>query len=135
MAQERKSKLQQRQDRATIRDAVPAVVALIVLEWAVAVLDLDVDSHRWHVVIVLSPLLAAVWLAWVQLRTLRRSDEYQRTVHLEAMSVGFGVAMLVALAGGLLDGADVGSTSQYLQLTFIAGILSWAAALIIRMRR
>ncbi len=118
-----------------MRDAVPAVVALVVSEGIVMVLDLDAASNRRHLVISLLPLLAWVWLAWVQLRTLRRSDEYQRTVHLEAMSVGFAVAMLVAMAGGLLDGADVGSAAQYLQMTFIAGILSWVGALAIRMRR
>ena len=135
MSVERKSELERRHDRAAIRDAIPAIVALIVLEALVASLDLDAEANRWHLVIALSPLLAGVWLAWVQLRTLRRSDEYQRTLHLEAMSVGFGVAMLVAMTGGLLDGADVGSTAQYLQLTFIAGILSWVAALAVRMRR
>ena len=51
------------------------------------------------------------------------------------MSVGFGFAMLVAMAGGLLSGADVGSDAQFLQLTFIIGILSWVGALAIRMRR
>jgi hypothetical protein len=135
MSGERKSMLERRQDRAAVRDAVPAVVALVLSEGIVASLDLDASSNRWHLVIALSPLLAGVWLAWVQLRTLRRCDEYQRTVHLEAMSVGFGVAMLVAMAGGLLDGADVGSTAQSLQLTFIAGVLSWVAALAIRLRR
>jgi hypothetical protein len=135
MNDERKSELERSQGRAAIRDAVPAAVALIVLEGIVATLELDAGSNGWHLAIALSPLLAGVWLAWVQLRTLRRSDEYQRTMHLEAMSVGFGVAMLVAMAGGLLDGADVGSTAQYLQLTFIAGILSWVAALAVRMRR
>jgi hypothetical protein len=135
MSEERKSMLERRQDRAAVRDAIPAVVALVVSEGIVASLDLDASSNWWHLVIALSPLLAGVWLAWVQLRTLRRCDEYQRTVHLEAMSVGFGVAMLVAMAGGLLDGADVGSTAQSLQLTFIAGVLSWVAALAIRLRR
>ena len=135
MTSERKSELQQRQDRAGLRDAIPAVVALILLEGVVALAELDVETHPWQVAIVLSPLLAGVWLGWVQLRTLRRSDEYQRMMQLEAMSIGFGVAMLVAMTGGLLDGADVGSTSQYLQLTFIAGILSWVGALAIRMRR
>ena len=89
MSEERKSKLERRQDRAALRDAVPAVVALVVLEGIVAAFDLDADSNGWHLVISLSPLLAGVWLAWVQLRTLRRCDEYQRTMHLEAMSVGF----------------------------------------------
>jgi hypothetical protein len=135
MSEDRKSKLERRQGRAAVRDAVPAVVVLILSEVIVASLDLDASKNRWHLVITLLPMLAGLWLAWVQLRTLRRCDEYQRTVHLEAMSVGFGVAMLVAMAGGLLDGADVGSTAQFLQLTFIAGILSWVGALAIRMRR
>lgn len=135
MSKERKSELERRQDRAAIRDAIPAVVALIVLEALVAALDLDAGTNGWHLAISLLPLLAGMWLVWVQLRTLRRCDEYQRTMHLEAMSVGFGVAMLMAMAGGLLDGTDVGSTALYLQLTFIAGILSWVAALAIRMRR
>jgi hypothetical protein len=135
MTQERKSELQQRQDRAGLRDAVPAVIALVLLEVVVVLVDPDVEVHPWQLLIVLSPLLAGVWLGWVQMRTLRRSDEYQRTMQLEAMSIGFGVAMLVAMTGGLLDGADVGSTSQYLQLTFIAGILSWVGAFAIRMRR
>ena len=135
MSDERKSELERNQGRAAFRDAVPAVVALVVLEGIVAMLDLDASSNRWHLAISLLPLLAGAWLAWVQLRTVRRSDEYQRTMHLEAMSVGFGVAMLVAMGGGLLDGADVGSASQYLQLTFITGILSWVAALAVRMWR
>jgi hydrogenase-4 membrane subunit HyfE len=117
-----------------MRDAIPAVIALIVLEGIVAVADLDAGSNGWHLAIALSPLLAGLWLVWVQVRTLRRCDEYQRSVQLEAMSVGFGVAMLVAMTGGLLDGADVGSSSQYLQLTFISGILSWVGALAIRAR-
>jgi hypothetical protein len=133
--EDRRSELERRQDGAALRDAIPAVVTLIVLEGLVAVADLDAGSNRWHLAISLSPLLAGVWLAWVQLRTLRRCDEYQRTVHLEAMSAGFGVAMLMAMTGGLLDGADVGSAAQYLQLTFIAGILSWVATLAILIRR
>jgi len=132
---DRKGEWERRQDRAAMHDAIPAVVALIVLEGIVAAADLDADSNGWHLAIALSPLIAGVWLAWVQVRTLRRCDDYQRIMHLEAMSVGFGVAMLVAMTGGLLDGADVGSSSQYLQLTFITGILSWVGALAIRLRR
>ena len=118
-----------------MRDAVPAVLALIALEGIVAFAELDAGSNRLHLAISLLPLLAGVWLAWVQMRSLRRCDEYQRMAHLEAMSVDFEVAMLVAMTGGLLDGADVGAAAQYLQLTFISGILAWVVALAIRTRR
>jgi len=101
----------------------------------VASLELDADSNRWHLVVSLMPLLPAAWLGWVQLRSLRRSDEFQRIAQLEAMSVGFAAAMFVALTGGLLEAADVGSSTQFLQLTFIVGILRWVATLSIRLRR
>jgi len=65
---------------------------------------------------------------------LRRSDEFQRIAHLEAMTIGFAVAMLAALTGGLLHAADVGSSPQWLQITFIGGILAWVIALPIRLR-
>jgi len=93
-----------------LRDAAPAVAALFLSEAVVAWLDLDVARHGWHVAVALLPLLAGVWLAWVQVRALRRCDEYQRVVHLEALSVGFAVAMLVAMAGGLLSAVMSGPT-------------------------
>ncbi len=43
--------------------------------------------------------------------------------------------MLAAMAGGLLSGADVGSDAQFLQITFIGGILAWLAALAVRLGR
>ena len=132
---DRVSNLEKRQNKAALREALPAVVALVVSEALVAALELDADSNRWHLVLSLLPLLPAAWLGWVQLRSLHRSDEFQRIAQLEAMSVGFAAAMFVALTGGLLDAADVGSSVQFLQLTFIVGILCWVAALAIRSRR
>ena len=60
---------------------------------------------------------------------LRRSDERQRGLQLTALAVGFGATMVLALAGGLLDGADLGSPAQSLQLTFIGGMAVWLGSL------
>jgi len=128
------SEFDRRQNRAGFRDAIPAVVALVVSEVIVASLDLHADTNRWHLAVALLPLIPAVWLAWAQWRMLRRSDEFQRVAHLEALAIGFAVAMLAALTGGLLDAANVGSTAQWLQITFIGGVLAWVAALALRLR-
>ena len=135
MASEHQSTLERRQNRAALRDAVPAVVLLVALEVIVASLDLHAESNPWHLAVALSPLVAGIWLAWVQVRAVRRSDEYQRVLHLEALSVGFAVAMLVAMTGGLLSAVDVGSDAQFLQLTFITGILAWVGTLAVLTRR
>ena len=132
---DRASNLERRQNRAALRDALPAVVVLVASQAIVASLDLGADSNRWRLAWSLVPMLPAAWLGWAQLRSLRRADEYQRIAQLEAMSIGFAVAMFVALTGGLLEGADIGSSVQFLQLTFIIGILSWVSALAIRSRR
>ena len=132
---DRASNLERRQNKAALRDALPAIVALVASQALVASLDLDADSNWWHLALSLAPLLPAAWLGWAQLRSIRRADEYQRIAQLEAMSIGFAVAMFVALTGGLLEGADVGSSVQFLQLTFIIAILSWVTALAIRSRR
>jgi protein-S-isoprenylcysteine O-methyltransferase Ste14 len=128
------SSFDERQHRATMRDAVPAVVALVVSELVVASLDLDTETHPWHVAVALLPVIPAIWLIWVQWRVIGRADERQRSAHLEALGIGFTVAMLAALTGGLLDAADVGSSAQWLQITFIGGILAWIAALAVRVR-
>jgi hypothetical protein len=133
-APNRASDYERRQQRAALRDALPAAVALVVSQVVVVSLDLDADAHPWHLAVSLLPLLPAMWFGWAQWRAVRRADEFQRTAHLEALAVGFGFAMLAALTGGLLDAADVGSTSQWLQITFIGGLLSWVAALFVRLR-
>ena len=88
-----------------------------------------------HVVWALLPLIPASWLAWAQLRSFRRADEYQRTMQLEAMAIGFGAVTMLALLGGLLDAAGIGNPSQSLQITFIVGILVWVGALAIKTAR
>lgn len=132
--QTERSEFEVRQNRAAARDAAPALVALVVSEIVVASVDLDAGSNWWHLVVSLLPLLPAGWLVWVQWRVLRRADEFQRTAHLEALAIGFAVAMVAALTGGLLDAAQVGSNAQWLQITFIAGILAWVATLAVRLR-
>ena len=39
---------------------------------------------------------------------------------------------LLALAGGLFDAAGIGDPRQWLQVTFIAGVLAWIGALAVR---
>ncbi|CAN5582821.1 hypothetical protein BH10ACT2_BH10ACT2_15400 [soil metagenome] len=124
-----------RQNRAVLRDAIPAVVALVAAEVLVAAVDLHARINRWHIAVALIPLVPAVWLGWAHWRAVRRADEFQRIALLEAMTIGFAFAMLAALTGGLLHAADVGSTAQWLQITFIGGILAWVTALAFRLRR
>jgi hypothetical protein len=126
---ERKSSSDVTRQRAFTRDIMPAMVVLVVVQGSLLLLDPDGGASAWNLVWSLLPMVPAGWLVWAQLRSLRRADEYQRVLQLQAMSTGFGVVILLSLLGGLLDAAGVGSAAQSLQITFIAGVLTWIAAL------
>jgi hypothetical protein len=98
-------------------------------------LDPDGRASAWNLVWSLLPLGPALWLVWAQLRSLRRADEYQRMVQLEAMAIGFATVIVLSMAGGPLDAAGIGDPAQSLQVTFIAGTLSWIAVLAVKTRQ
>src|SRR4051794_13289253 len=110
-----------RRARAAAADALPALVALVVTELALDIIDPQGSARAWNLV----PLVPALWLVWSQVRALRRADELQRVQMLEAMAVGFGAMVVLALVGGLLEAADLGDPRQSLQVTFIAGVVIW----------
>lgn len=126
---ERTSTSDLKRQRAFFRDTVPAMAVLVVAQGSLLLLDPDGGASAWNLVWCLLPMVPAAWLVWAQLRSLRRADEYQRALQLEAMSVGFAAVILLALLGGLLDAAGIGNAAQSLQITFIVGVLTWIGAL------
>ncbi len=132
---DRKSISDVARDRAAVRDVVPGVAALVALQVSLIMLDPDGRASAWNLVWCLLPVVPAAWLVWSQLRGLRRADEFQRVLQLEAMAIGFATMMLLSFAGGLLDAAGIGSARQSLQVTFIAGTVAWVAALTIKTLR
>ncbi len=118
-----------------VADIWPGLVALVITQGSLIALNPDGSANAWNLLWCLLPLVPAAWLVRAQWRGLRRADEYQRTLQLEAMAIGFAVAMMVALVGGLLDAAHVGGARQSLQITFIAGVLGWIVALAVKTGR
>ena len=129
---ERRSSSDVARDKAMVRDIAPGLVALVVTQGSLVILDPDGQASAWNVVWALLPLIPASWLVWAQLRSLRRADEFQRIIQLESLSIGFGVAIMLALLGGLLDAAGIGDPRQSLQVTFIVGVLAWIGALAVK---
>ena len=122
-------------DRAAVRDVMPGLVALLALQASLVLLDPHGRVTVGYLVWSFSPLVPALWLIWAQLRSLRRADEYQRIVQLEAMAIGFGTFLMLSLAGELLDAARMGDPRQSLQITFTGGVLAWIGALAIKTLR
>ncbi|HEY5248602.1 MAG TPA: hypothetical protein VIJ15_09175 [Dermatophilaceae bacterium] len=133
-AHDRKSASDKARDLAALRDAAPAFVTLLVFQGSLILLNPDGKTTGWLLLWSFSPLAPALWLMWTQLRSVRRADEYQRVLQLQAMAIGFGAVILLSFTGGLLDAAGMGDPSQSLQVTFIGGVLVWVGALAIKTR-
>jgi len=116
-------------------EALPAVVVLVTLQLSLILIDPDGGASSANLAWSLLPLVPFAWLVWAHLRTIRRADERQRGLLLSALAAGFGAAMLLAFAGGLLDAAGIGNAARSLQVTFIGGIVVWLATLAVLNRR
>jgi len=123
-----------RRNRDTMTRSIPALGLLLVTQGSLILADPGRPSNALQVAWALSPMIAILWLAWVQVQSLRRADEFQRVVQLESLAIGFGAMVIVGLSGGLLDGADIGDPGQSLQLTLGIGVVTWVLALPARSR-
>src|SRR4051794_18412533 len=94
--------LEGRQRSAYRRDFLPSIIGYVVLlAGSIALVGDSVDSvGEW--VLVMLPVVPALWGVRAIVRHLRRVDEYQRMLQLEAMATGFCVAMITAITLGFV---------------------------------
>ena len=131
----RKSRAEIERRRAAWRDSIPIGVAMMAAVGAFAVTLTDRkdagDTVVWAV-----PMLALLALGLrAELRDLRRADEYERTLLLEALALGFVVVIVLLFVGGLFASGGVGDPRVWLNVSFIGGLLGWSAIKAFKTRR
>ncbi len=131
----RKSRAEIERRRAAWRDSIPIGVAMAAAVAAFAVTLTDPedpgDTVIWAV-----PMLALLGLALrAELRDLRRADEYERTLLLEALALGFVVVIVLLFLGSLFASGGVGDPRVWLNVSFIGGLLGWSAIKAFKTRR
>ena len=93
-----------------------------------------VDVARpWRDLIALSPMLPATATAWVILRELRRMDELQRRIQLEALGFSFAGTAILTFSYGFLEGLGYPRLSMF-TVWPILGVL-WAIGVALARRR
>lgn len=85
-------------------------------------------GSAWSIVIALTPLVPVAWMIIAMARHLHRIDEMQNVLLLRSFAVGFGAALLIALAIALLSGAGV-DTRHSEWAVFIGGMGAWSVSL------
>ena len=87
----------------------------------------------WRDVIALSPMLACAAAAWVILRELRRMDELQRRIQLEALGFAFAGTALLTFSYGFLEGLGYPRLSMFTVWPVMAAL--WIVGLLMARRR
>jgi hypothetical protein len=87
----------------------------------------------WRTVIALSPMLAFAAACHVVLRQLRRMDEMQRRIQLEALGFSFAGTAMLSFGYGFLEGLDYPRLSMFWVWPVMAGL--WCVGLVLARRR
>jgi hypothetical protein len=104
---------------------LPAVIGYtLVLGGIVVLVDFDTAAD-WKYLIALLPLLPALLGAAAIARHMRRLDEFQRSVQLDGMAAGFGIAMVAAMTLGFLGMAGLETARVGPWVIYSAGMLTW----------
>ena len=105
----------------------------VMLVGSIALLT-HVDVVRpWRDLIALSPMLPAAAMAWIVLRELRRMDELQRRIQLEALGFSFAGTAILSFSYGFLEGLGYPRLSMFTVWPILAVL--WAVGLVLARRR
>lgn len=110
------------------------VYGVVVVATAIAVGD---DPSMPKRLLLLLPLLPALWSARAIARSLGRADEFERANQLEAMAIGFGAAMVGAMTVGFLGmHADPNRFNQVSPwIIYSVGMIAWGLTLGLKNRQ
>ncbi|WP_152362568.1 hypothetical protein [Microlunatus speluncae] len=105
---------------------------LVLLALSVVLVRAAGDSP-WRWLAVLLPVPAVVAVAWAVLRQIRRSDELQGRISVEALAIGFAIGSLITFSYGFLQLAGAPQLSWFFVWPVYA--VGWLIGVVITRRR
>ena len=117
---------------------VKELVATLAVYGAMLVGSIELLTHvdvarPWRDLIALCPMLPAAAMAWIVLRELRRIDELQRRIQLEALGFSFAGTAILTFSYGFLEGLGYPRLSMF-TVWPILGVL-WSIGVVLARRR
>lgn len=106
------------------------IVVLIASVWVMAVWEIGAP---WKTVIALLPMVPGLAVALTVMRQVRSSDELQRRIQLEALSLAFGGTALATFSYGFLENVGYPKLSMFFVWPLMASL--WIVGGLISGRR
>ena len=89
------------------------VAYLVTLTGSIELLSRLVIDRPWRDLVAMCPMIPAAAVAWVVLRELRRMDELQRRIQLEALGFSFAGTAILTFSYGFLEGLGYPRLSMF----------------------
>ena len=105
----------------------------LVLVGSIELLTHVAVARPWRDLLALSPMIPAASVAWVVLRELRRMDELQRRIQLEALGFAFAGTAILTFSYGFLEGLGYPRQSMFMVWPLLAVL--WIVGLVLARRR
>ena len=105
----------------------------LMLVGSIELLDHVTVAAPWRDVIALSPMVGGLACAWAILRELRRMDELQRRIQLEALGFSFAGTAILTFSYGFLEGLGYPKLSMFTVWPILAAL--WIIGLVLARRR
>jgi nicotinamide riboside transporter PnuC len=86
-----------------LQDMGPVTLFYVASVFVAGVLSKRMDPGALRIVVALIPMPSIVWMAYAELRRLRRRDELRQHVEVEAMTIAFAVSFCVIVMLSFLD--------------------------------
>lgn len=81
-----------------------------------------IEGRAAHILVSLSPMLPAVFICGVVVRSIRHLDEMQRKLQFEALALAFAGTALITFGYGFLEGAGFPKLSMFIVWPLMATI-------------
>src|SRR6218665_3002392 len=89
--------------RFVVAFSISMIGYMVILIASVLVLNAEVVEGNWNTIVALTPMVPGFAVAFSVMRQVRISDELQRRIQLEALSLAFGGTALVTFSYGFLE--------------------------------
>lgn len=120
---------QDKRNRTYMREFLPAMAAyMVVLPFSVSIVR-QMNDHPLRYVVALLPVLPIALTVVAYIRHLRRLDELQQRIQIEALAVSVGATGLLTFALGLLEPVGVPPLSMILVFPLLIFFWGFSGAL------
>jgi len=106
-----------------------AIITMISLK----ILGAGVENQTLRTLTSLSPIIPLIAVCWTILRNVRRSDEMQRTIQIEAMAIALAGTTIITMGYGFLESVGYPRITMFAVWPLIAVL--WTGGLFYGERR